>query len=565
MIEFYNLQDGGTPQLTGSYNFVFVTVSYLVATVAAYAGLRLGNYARRENRYNWSWLAIGSMTMGIGVWAMHFIGMLAFSLPLPVSYNLDITIVSVLPSIIGCSVALTLLNHPAYRVDHVHRILAGIAMGLGIGMMHYTGMAAMQMDARMFYDRDWFLLSLVTAVSLGIIGMYAELLRTVRIADWLRTPFQISSAAILGLAVCGMHYVAMQATVWIPSGSEASSIDQSLSPAWLSTGVSVASVVIAILAVIAAKVNSSIQSAHKMIRVTRERIMAALESISDGFLLFDEKGKLVLSNAVISGMYPSLKDVLVQGTPYESVLRAWTTERNQFPNQMDKEIYIQKCLDAFEQNISPMNEATDEDQLSDGRWAVVRQNPIKVGGMVSVWSDVTLLKQQQSFYRQMALTDALTGLPNRMAYNQHLNKALKLANRSKLRVALMFIDLDRFKPINDTHGHDAGDHVLVTISTRLLKSLRETDFIARIGGDEFVIIIEQITTLDEVKIVAKKILALIQDPIEFNGHDCSVGASIGVSLFPDHATDEDTLTQNADKAMYAAKEAGRNNIRFYSP
>jgi diguanylate cyclase (GGDEF)-like protein len=131
-------------------------------------------------------------------------------------------------------------------------------------------------------------------------------------------------------------------------------------------------------------------------------------------------------------------------------------------------------------------------------------------------------------------------------------------------MALMFIDLDRFKPINDTFGHDAGDHVLVSVSTRLSKFIRETDFIARVGGDEFVIIIEHVENLEAVEIVAKKILEKIQEPIDFNGNNCSVGASIGISLFPDHAPDEETLLRNADTAMYSAKEAGRNNFRFYS-
>ncbi|QPJ62136.1 MAG: diguanylate cyclase [Candidatus Nitronauta litoralis] len=565
MINFYSFSGNDIPPLSGVYNLNLVTLSYLIVTVACYTGLRLGNYARNGKNFNWVWLAIGSLTMGVGVWAMHFIGMLAFKLPLPVTYNLSLTIISIIPVIICCAITLTLLNHPTRPVSHLNRILAGISIGIGIAAMHYTGMSAMQIEARMFYDKSWFFLSILTAVILGIIGMYAEILRNKKAVGWQITLFQISSAAILGLAVSDMHYIAMEAAIYIPTPDKDLNLGRFISPVWLYTGVSIASLAIVLIAIIAVKVDSNLQSAYNMVRVTRERIVSALESINDGFLLFDEKGTLVLSNSVFSHMYPNLKDFLVPGTPYEKILRAWTADRTRFPSDMNKEKYIQQCLDAFESRIRPISEVEDEDVLSDGRWAVVRQNPINVGGMVGVWSDVTLLKQKQSFYRQLAHTDALTNLPNRLAFSQYLSEAIKRAGRTNLKVALLFIDLDKFKQINDSQGHDAGDHVLKTIAKRISDSVRETDLVARIGGDEFVAVIEHISDIEGIKKIAGSFLQKIQEPIDFNGRDCSIGGSIGIAIFPDNAEDEKELLKRADKAMYAAKSAGSNNIQFYSP
>ena len=259
--------------------------------------------------------------------------------------------------------------------------------------------------------------------------------------------------------------------------------------------------------------------------VLRTTSIRPIESISDGFLLFDENGKLLLHNNVFADMYPKLRDILEEGVTYEEILRVWAEGRESFPDGMDRESYIGKCLEAFENRRYPVSQS-DEDQLSDGRWAVVRQSPVNVGGLVGVWHDVTAMKQQQNVYKELALTDGLTKLPNRTAFMQRLDHAIKANKRAQKNVALMFVDLDKFKPINDTHGHDAGDHVLVTVSERLTQMIRETDMAARIGGDEFVVILDQVTEYSDIEKIAQKILDGIREPIMFNDADCTVGGSI---------------------------------------
>lgn len=562
MFSFLSLQDAANLQLVGSYNLALVAASYLVAAVAAFSGLRLARYAERDGGYVWRWLLIGGFTMGFGVWSMHFIGMLAFQLPIPVSYSAVFTMVSVLPAIGGCTAGLALLRRGLPLNIHIRRLLAGTIIGAGIGLMHYTGMAAMRMDAVLYYDQTWFVLSIFVAVVLGVIGVYAEKLREFDDTGWLVLPFQVASAAILGLSISGMHYVAMQAAICIPTQVLDPSDDKIISPIMLSLDVSLASMIIAALALIAVKVDAKMRSARKIAQITQERMFAAIESISDGFLLFDENGTLLLHNTVFAGMYPNLKDVLKPGSTYEEILRVWVQGRDDFPDDLDREGYIRKCLDGFDNREFPVGQS-DEEQLFDGRWAVVRQNPIAVGGLVSVWHDVTAIKRQQDIYKELALTDGLTKLANRTAFMERLGEAIKRNKRIDKKVALMFIDLDKFKPVNDTHGHDAGDFVLTSIAARLSKLVRETDMVARIGGDEFVVVLEQVTSFEDIEKVARKVLDEIRAPIEFNGKDCSVGGSIGISVNPDHAIDEDALIKVADDVMYTVKKAGRNNFRIH--
>jgi diguanylate cyclase (GGDEF)-like protein len=193
-----------------------------------------------------------------------------------------------------------------------------------------------------------------------------------------------------------------------------------------------------------------------------------------------------------------------------------------------------------------------------------------VGGQISTLRKrlrTTNRELEESLLRieQIASRDDLTGLPNRVVFNQYLAHAIGQARRTRSRLAVVFVDLDRFKNVNDGLGHDAGDQALREIASRLRSSLRETDIVARLGGDEFVILIENIgddTGLDQV---TQKILACCAEPLMLRGQEFILSASMGVSLFPDDAEDAPALMKNADIAMYRAKERGRNAAELYSP
>ena len=164
----------------------------------------------------------------------------------------------------------------------------------------------------------------------------------------------------------------------------------------------------------------------------------------------------------------------------------------------------------------------------------------------------------------LASHDSLTGLPNREMFNSLLRHAIEQASRYERRFALLFIDLDRFKVINDSLGHEAGDKLLVEVAHRLRGALRASDVVARLGGDEFVVILEEAADVADVERIATHLLSVLSQPLQLSGHECHTTASIGIAMYPSNGSDLQTLTKNADMAMYLAKEDGKNGFRFFS-
>jgi diguanylate cyclase (GGDEF)-like protein/PAS domain S-box-containing protein len=183
-----------------------------------------------------------------------------------------------------------------------------------------------------------------------------------------------------------------------------------------------------------------------------------------------------------------------------------------------------------------------------------------------IWilADITERKHAEERMRHIAQSDSLTGLPNRLALQIRLAQTLPEARRHEWQVAIMFIDLDRFKIINDTLGHPVGDEMLREVACRLSHVVRETDFVARLGGDEFVILLPAINSPADAAIVANKIIGSLSAPIITDNHELHTSPSIGISIFPDDGSDGDAILKNADTAMYHAKSAGRNNYQFYA-
>jgi len=184
--------------------------------------------------------------------------------------------------------------------------------------------------------------------------------------------------------------------------------------------------------------------------------------------------------------------------------------------------------------------------------------------VVGVVMDITDRKMAEQRVAHMAHHDALTGLPNRVLLRDRIQHAIAQAHRAGTKLAVLFIDLDRFKTINDSLGHQLGDRLLQAVASRILVCVREGDTVARVGGDEFVIVIPGIETSADASTVSGKILEVLGNPFHLHGNDLHVGASIGISLYPSDGGDAETLMRNADTAMYAAKDAGRGNFKFFT-
>lgn len=184
-------------------------------------------------------------------------------------------------------------------------------------------------------------------------------------------------------------------------------------------------------------------------------------------------------------------------------------------------------------------------------------------GLIIIGEDITEKRIDRERINFLAYHDVLTGLPNRMLMVDRLQQALASAARNNTRVALFFLDLDRFKEVNDTLGHEVGDQLLNQVALRLRNCIRETDTVARFGGDEFLVVLPNISSVKDVETVARKIKVALADPFELGRHVVNISGSIGISLYYDHAEDIDTLMKYADIAMYRAKQKGGNNYLFY--
>ena len=197
--------------------------------------------------------------------------------------------------------------------------------------------------------------------------------------------------------------------------------------------------------------------------------------------------------------------------------------------------------------------------------SVVKDQDGKPINYVAILSDITEIKQSEKRLEYLAHYDHLTKLPNRMLFNDRLNMAIARAQRHNEKLAVMYIDLDGFKQVNDSLGHKSGDNLLIDVANRLSKCIRDEDSISRLGGDEFAIIVSDLGDIDFLHILSKRIRSELAISLSYEGREIRVTGSIGVAIFPSNGTDEETLLRHADQAMYYAKQLGKNTYQFFDP
>jgi diguanylate cyclase (GGDEF)-like protein len=437
--------------LQPSYDPLVVGLSVLIAAFASYVALDLARRVHANDSVSAAaWIVAGAAVMGSGVWAMHFIGMLAFSLPIPIGYAPGTTALSWVAAVAVSALALGIASRE--RLTALTLGGGSLAMGGGICAMHYTGMAAMEMAPGIVWNRPLVALSAViaggaSAVALLIFfGMRRLQGRRARVA-------QAGAALLMGLAISGMHYVGM-AAAGFPEGSVCVSAD-GLGGQGLGTMIVVAVVVLLSLATFTALVDARLQA----------RAVQLASSLAQS------NEQLQTANAEL---------------------------------------------------------------------------------------------------QRLAFCDPLTGVPNRALFHDRLGQALARADRlpageaGSIRAALLYIDLDGFKPINDHHGHAAGDEVLRQVAARLRTICREVDTLARLGGDEFVLLLEQLSHAPEAEVVAQRVVAALSRPYLLGGREVRLAASVGLALYPMHGGAE-RLLAGADTAMYAAKRDGGHRYQLYHP
>ncbi len=288
-------------------------------------------------------------------------------------------------------------------------------------------------------------------------------------------------------------------------------------------------------------------------------LRATLESTADGILAIDLQGKLTIFNQSLLEMLRMPESILASDDMQQRL--AFIAEQLKYPEEFSR-----KLAQLLAQ---PDAESWDIIEFKDGRILERYSRPQQLGGTIigRVFSfrDITHRTQAEEKIRYQAFHDLLTELPNRILFNEQLSVSLNGAVSNENKLAVMFLDLDRFKTINDTLGHDAGDRLLQEVAKRIKSCLRSGDTVARWGGDEFTLVLPHIHSRKDAAAIAERIQAALKPEFALADRNLHVNSSIGIALYPDDGEDADTLIKNADAALYRAKEQGRNTWEFYTP
>nr|WP_221230820.1 bifunctional diguanylate cyclase/phosphodiesterase [Xanthomonas sp. CFBP 8152] len=413
-----------------------VMLSLVVAVLAAYTALHLAaRVTASRGRGAVAWLMGGAVAMGIGIWSMHFVGMLAFRLPIPLGYDPALTTYSMLAAILASAFALWLTSRADLPWPRLG--LGAVLMGLGIALMHYMGMSALRMSPAITYDPLLFALSLAIAIGASAAALWiAFRLRH----DGRCYGLRLIAAVIMGLAIVGMHYTGMAAAQFAPGSRCGAAAGAQLPLPWLAAAVVLVTLALLVLA-------------------------------------------LVIS--VLSRRFQQRTDVLSRSLA-----------------QANAELVL------------------------------------------------------------AALHDPLTRLPNRVLLHEHVLQRIDRAQRDGQRFAVVLINLDGFKAINDGYGHHFGDQLLVAVAERMRAHQRAHGSLARLGADEFVLV-SAIADPEDAAAIAAHLLQALAVPFLVADQELRLSSSVGIALYPEGAGSEHQLMTHADAAMRHAKQAGRNRYSFF--
>jgi diguanylate cyclase (GGDEF)-like protein len=331
---------------------------------------------------------------------------------------------------------------------------------------------------------------------------------------------------------------------------------------YIATGIAIT---ILVIVVMLASTRHRKSLSHAYLALRRSEIIAqarktelrsALENIEQGIFMVDAEGMVNVINRRAVELLDLPQGWLAGSRPLKEMI-GYLWDRGEFGQNLDPRVREMLMNGGFDSSIG-----TYERTRPNGVVLEVRTMATPDGGMVRTFTDITLRKRAEARIAEMATHDELTGLANRTLFRERLAQALGRTQRYGEPFALFMLDLDRFKPINDSLGHPVGDEVLKETALRLQYCVRETDTVVRLGGDEFAILQAQATTQDEAAELAQRILDAIAEPIEINGHKLEIGTSIGIAFAPRDAADQDQLVAKADQALYEGKKNGRNCYTF---
>ena len=299
-------------------------------------------------------------------------------------------------------------------------------------------------------------------------------------------------------------------------------------------------------------------AAERHLRTQKLRTDAAISNMPQGLLMFDADARLILCNERIIEMYGFSREVVKPGCTLQSLLEHGK-EKNHLGAE-DVEEQGRRLIDAARRGESFVR----TNELPDGRIIYASSRPMEGGGWVSTHEDITEQRKAQQQIEYLALHDGLTHLPNRVAFNAFLTEKVASAKANGEKIALVCMDLDRFKDVNDVFGHSVGDGVLCEAATRM-REVASGAFLARLGGDEFVAVVHGGAQPAAAEELCSRLMTTVNRPYEVKGHLARCGLSIGVAIYPDDGADATAVLANADAALYRAKRGGRGAVRFFKP
>ncbi|HET9148787.1 MAG TPA: diguanylate cyclase, partial [Acetobacteraceae bacterium] len=521
----------------GSADLRLVALAVLIGALACFCTTSLlSRAAASAGRARRGWLVASACVFGNGVWTTHFVDMVADRSSMPMGYAIRLTLLSSVIAIIGSlpGFALALRPNPAWSV----RIWAGVITAGAVSAMHFTGMAALTFPGSITYDGRFVAAAIVLGMALGALAFR-------RAGEIGRLPVRLEMAVMLLLSIAAVHFIAMAGTRIVPGMGR---MPGGLLLGRMTTLAAAAASAVAIgLGLMVALADQHWR--HLEHEALRLRQLA--DSTIEGLLIHRE-GRVIWANAALHQVIGSVKPDLA-GDEAAFIATADTREA------------LQRHLAAPSPDIDVI-----EIERPDGtrRTAEILSRPINYGGHaagVIALRDITERKRVEDRLSHLAHHDPLTGLANRTLFNERLAEAVAEAGRQQGGLALLILDLDRFKSVNDLHGHAVGDRLMQEAAARLVHNIREGDMVARLGGDEFAIV--QVTGEQPASSagLAQRLVDVLGRSFEIDGQMISIGGSAGIALYPQDGAEPSGLFQAADLALNRAKRDGRNTFCFFEP
>ncbi len=517
--------------IVNEHDLRLVLLAAAVCAFASFSAVNLLRHARRA-RHKQFWIGVAAVACGFGIWATHFIAMLAFSPGLPLGYNVILTTLSLLVAIamtgLGTNLAIT--------SEHPNADLAGGAIiGAGIAAMHFTGMAAFEVEGRMGRDPVHVIAAILTGILLSALAVRVALARG-------GATNRIAASALLTLAICAHHFIAMSAASVTPDPSIVVSAGTIASNP-LAVAVAFGTVIILVTSLTGIGIDVRGRRRTRELERMRKLVNAAVE----GLVICDGE-TIVTANDSFATLVGTSSRSLV-GMPIGTFLT---------------DIVIRSKL------LGDQNESMEAELLSVSGASISVELIARVVDFGETQHraiavrDLRSRKEAEAHISYLAHHDALTGLPNRRSFNTRLDQQIAATDiNGENYVALLCLDLDRFKEANDLFGHAAGDEILQSVAKIISQLLGQNDMLARLGGDEFAIIVPGVVTPTAASRLADQILDALHSENQNSQAGWMVSTSIGIAIFPVDGGDRETLLNHADQALYRAKAEGRNTFRFF--